>query len=93
MRNNKIAGVRHDPVISRKQQLEISGWFRLAAADYNVAVTYLPILLPRADEHSVIDFSNEGETKYIITERLFNSQLVNKTYLIKVIIFHLRLPK
>jgi len=84
--NNKIAGIRHDPVITSKQQQEIAGWFRLAQADYNPAVTYLPIMLPRFDEHTVIDFSNEGETKYIITERLLNSQLVNKTYLIKVTI-------
>jgi hypothetical protein len=82
--NNQIAGIRHDPVISSKQQQEIAGWFRLAAADYNPAVTYLPIMLPRADEHTVIDFSNEGETKYLITERLSNSQLINKIYLIKV---------
>ena len=71
-------------MITSKQQQEIAGWFRLALGDYNPAVTYLPIMLPRADEHTVIDFSNEGETKYIITERLLNSQLVNKTYLIKV---------
>ncbi|CAK9186760.1 unnamed protein product, partial [Ilex paraguariensis] len=43
-------------------------------ADHNDAVTYAPIHLPRLDEHNVIDFTNEGDTKYIITERLHNSQ-------------------
>ncbi len=81
---NKITGIRHDPTISAKQQLEIAGWFKLSQSDYNAAVTYSPIMLPRFYENSVIDFSNEGDTKYIITERLHNSQQVNKTYLIKV---------
>lgn len=85
---NKIAGIRHDPMISIKQQLEIAGWFKLGPADHNDAVTYAPIHLPRLDEHNVIDFTNEGDTKYIITERLHNSQQVNRTYTIKVSNFY-----
>lgn len=81
---NKIAGIRHDPAISAKQQQEIAGWFKLSPTDYNVAVTYAPYHLPRFDEHSIISFDKEGDTKYLITERLHNSMYINRTYTIRV---------
>ena len=81
---NKISGIRHDPMVSMKQQQEIAGWFKLRPADVTDFVTYAPIHLPRLDEHNVIDFTNEGDTKYLITERLHNSQQVTRTYTIKV---------
>lgn len=82
--NNKVAGVRHDPVINAKQQKEIAGWFKMASSDYTVVVTYSPQFLPRLDERTVIDFSTDGETKHFITERIHGAQAINKTYILKV---------
>ncbi|XP_065210133.1 protein bark beetle-like [Planococcus citri] len=81
--NNKVAGVRHDPVINAKQQKEIAGWFKMASSDYTVVVTYAPQFLPRLDEKTVIDFGTEGETKHFITERIHSAQAINKTYILK----------
>ena len=82
--NNKVAGIRHDPVINAKQQKEIAGWFKMASSDYSVVVTYSPQFLPRLDEKTVIDFSTDGETKHFITERIHGAQAINKTYMLKV---------
>jgi len=72
--NNKIAGIRHNPVLSTVQQREFAGWF-LRPSD----ITYRPIILPEMQEN--IELAN-GETKYVVTSKVSGesiSRVVNIT--------------
>ncbi|XP_066905697.1 protein bark beetle [Halyomorpha halys] len=77
--NNRISGIRHNPVLSALQQREIAGWFKPfsdLAAQYK---PYNPIYIPSADKTIEIE---EGSTKYIISQRVVTDAIQN-TYYIK----------
>lgn len=73
--SNKVAGIRHNPVLSAVEQREFSGWF-LHASD----TTYRPVILPEIQRD--IELAN-GETKYIISSKV-SGKSISRVINIKV---------
>lgn len=69
--NNKVAGIRHNPVISAVHQREFAGWFMLSLGT-TVDTPYAPIIIPEKAEN--IDIVT-GDVKYIVTAKRFNDNI------------------
>ncbi|XP_031785209.1 protein bark beetle isoform X2 [Nasonia vitripennis] len=66
LKDNKIAGIRHNPAFSAVQQRELAGWF-ISSPDTSLDSTYDPVLVP---EHSADIELAMGETKYLVTSKV-----------------------
>lgn len=77
--NNKVAGIRHNPVLSAVQQREFAGWF-LRAPDTTIDSPYSPIILSLTNRN--IHLANR-ETKYIITTKI-TGESIRRTINIEV---------
>jgi hypothetical protein len=76
--NNKISGIRHNPALSGLEQREIAGWFK-PVSDFSAQYApYVPIYIPQST--NVIEIA-EGETKYLITQRVTVDAIENSYYI------------
>ncbi|CAG5108295.1 Similar to bark: Protein bark beetle (Drosophila melanogaster) [Cotesia congregata] len=64
--NNKIAGIKHNPVVSAVKQREFAGWFMQYFGLSTIDNPYQPIIIPERTEN--IDILT-GEIKYIVTAK------------------------
>ncbi|KAL1117916.1 hypothetical protein AAG570_004229, partial [Ranatra chinensis] len=76
--NNKVSGIRHNPVLSGTEQREMSGWFKKTSDISTQYDPYVPILVPHANTTVEIQ---EGETKYIVTQRIVQDSITNIYYI------------
>lgn len=81
MENNKISGIRHNPVMSGLEQIELAGWFKPVTDTTSQYAPYVPIFIPQGYTNIEI---TEGNTKYLITQRV-TVDPIEGTYYIKVI--------
>ncbi|BES98492.1 Scavenger receptor cysteine-rich domain [Nesidiocoris tenuis] len=66
--NNRISGVRHDPVMSYLDQREFAGWFKPLASTQPRDGQHKPLFIP-FDGPTPFRIE-EGSTKYVITQRM-----------------------
>ncbi|KAJ8673362.1 hypothetical protein QAD02_004624 [Eretmocerus hayati] len=71
LENNKLAGVRHNPVLTSVQQREFAGWF-ISSPDMSSDSNYHPIIVP---EHRADIELAMGETKYLVTAKVIGDQI------------------
>lgn len=72
--NNKISGIKHNPVLSAVQQREFSGWF-MQSTSASVDITYEPTIVPDdfTSSNNAITL-DESDIKYIITSKRINNK-------------------
>lgn len=68
--HNKF-GIKHNPALTGLQQRELAGWFNMKDPEIN----YRPFEIPNESDAQVIFIAN-GETKYFVTQRLLNGNVV-----------------
>lgn len=69
IKGNRGAGINHDPVLSAKEQRELTGWFDMAPDFNNLDSEYHPIVIPgNSDEPLRVDV-DQWTMKHIITSR------------------------
>ncbi|KAG8238177.1 hypothetical protein J437_LFUL014053, partial [Ladona fulva] len=76
--DNSKGGICHNPVLSKLQQRELSGWFK-PSKDLN-EYSYRPIYIPESPV--AIELGNH-ETKYMITSKVTTQDEINIKYSIK----------
>ncbi|XP_014255547.1 protein bark beetle [Cimex lectularius] len=77
--NNKISGIRHNPTMTNLEQREFAGWFKPLTDVTSQFSPYDPIMIPQASHTIEIE---EGNTKYIITQKVTQDS-IESTYYIK----------
>ncbi|KAF6211152.1 hypothetical protein GE061_014267 [Apolygus lucorum] len=77
--NNRISGIRHDPVMSALAQREFAGWFQPLAQTQPRDSKYKPLIMPY-DSPTTFKIE-EGNTKYVITQRM-SMNFVQRSYTI-----------
>lgn len=79
-----MAGIHHNPMLTQQQQREIAGWFKFPVDQnslYDRDFPFKPISIPR---HDIQIDVNDGETKYLITQRVQTQDEISRTFYIKV---------
>lgn len=76
LENNKLAGVRHDPSISKKQQRELAGWFTEKTDPY----IYNPMYIPQTSNFDL----DTTESKYMITQKVDSTDPIDRIFTIRV---------
>ncbi|KAK6621229.1 hypothetical protein RUM43_011535 [Polyplax serrata] len=77
LENNKLAGIRHDSSITKKQQRELSGWF----IEHSDPYIYNPVYVPHSFNFNLED----TESRYMITQRISRTlDPIVKVFTVKV---------